>query len=230
MKMGMQARKEGEIYLLKNTFLMKLYRYYKKNIFWGYINELKRAFRGCESFIELGCGPDSPTQYIEKTVNKIGVDIHEPWLNESKKRNLFNKYILADIRNVFELPLPETDCVMLLDVIEHLEKEEGIEILENAEKFAKKTVIVSTPNGFMKQEPVEWDPYSEHKCGWTKNDFEKRGYKVIGISGWKKLKKEGGYMRYTPEIICFILSEISQFFVRNNPEHAFEILAIKRIK
>ena len=209
--------------------IMRLYRYYKRNIFWGYISELKRMFKGCETLIELGCGPDSPTQHLDKDIDKIGVDIHEPWLIESKKRRLFNKYVLADIRTIFDNPFPFPDCFMILDVIEHLQKEEGIKLLENAEKTTKKAVIVSTPNGFMEQKPAKWDPYSEHKSGWTKDDFEERGYKVIGINGWKKLRKEGGYMRYTPEILCFAISEMSQLFVRNNPNHAFDILAVKRI-
>lgn len=67
------------------------------------------------------------------------------------------------------------DVVLLLDVIEHMEKKEGMAVIELAKKSAKKRVVVFTPDGFMEQHGDAWglggDIWQEHRSGWTGADF-----------------------------------------------------------
>jgi len=78
-----------------------------------------------------------------------------------------------------EVSFPIVDSIFLLDVIEHMEKPEGIEVLEKAKQAVRKQVIVFTPNGFLEQTSDEWglgSPYWQtHRSGWKVSDF----------SGWE---------------------------------------------
>ncbi|MBN8742713.1 MAG: hypothetical protein J0I24_00240 [Thiomonas arsenitoxydans] len=72
-----------------------------------------------------------------------------------------------------------TDTVFMLDVIEHLEKEDGHKLLAQALRVARKQVVIFTPLGFMPQhytESVSWEgvTHSElqnHRSGWEPNEF-----------------------------------------------------------
>lgn len=72
------------------------------------------------------------------------------------------------------------DSVFLLDVIEHFEKEDGYALLRQAERIARKQIVVITPLGFMPQhaeadEADGWGlsgtAYQEHRSGWLPEDF-----------------------------------------------------------
>jgi len=72
------------------------------------------------------------------------------------------------------------DQILIIDVIEHMERGEGIEVIKLAMERATKRVVVFTPLGFMKQsfETDQPDPYGmqgqywqTHRSGWTPDDF-----------------------------------------------------------
>ena len=72
------------------------------------------------------------------------------------------------------------DTIFLLDVIEHIEKEEGKALLEEALRVARVQVVVYTPLGFMPHEvhdtPSDWGdiPHGstqKHLSGWTPQEF-----------------------------------------------------------
>ena len=73
------------------------------------------------------------------------------------------------------------DTVFLLDVIEHLEKDTGQELLRQARRVARVQVVVFTPLGFMphhfSEVPSEWGAIEygdlqNHRSGWIPDEFE----------------------------------------------------------
>lgn len=86
--------------------------------------------------------------------------------------------------------VPSKATVLFLDVLEHLTRLEGEAILKLLERF--KRVVLSTPDGFMPQEPKEEgekDPWGydgwkwqKHVSGWRREDFQ--GWTV---TRWGKL-------------------------------------------
>jgi len=77
-------------------------------------------------------------------------------------------------------PEKSVDTVFLVDVIEHLDKQEGIELLKQTENIARKQIVIFTPLGFMPQcHPNGVDAWGlnggswqEHKSGWLPEDFD----------------------------------------------------------
>lgn len=72
------------------------------------------------------------------------------------------------------------DTVYLIDVIEHLIKEEGEELLARTEKIAKKQIIIFTPLEYIEQKSLPGNKdawgfngtdWQEHKSVWTPDDF-----------------------------------------------------------
>lgn len=73
------------------------------------------------------------------------------------------------------------DSVYLIDVIEHLPKDEGAELLKRTERIVRKQIVIFTPLGMVKQETLDggkdaWGlngaEYQEHKSGWLPEDFD----------------------------------------------------------
>lgn len=67
------------------------------------------------------------------------------------------------------------EAVYLLDVIEHMEKDEGRQVLALAQQVATVQVIVFTPDGFKEQTTDNWGyeghAWQTHRSGWTQDDF-----------------------------------------------------------
>lgn len=81
------------------------------------------------------------------------------------------------------IPDESFDSVFLIDVIEHLEKEDGVQLLKEMERIACRQVLLFTPLGFMPQHYEVGDTdawglngteYQEHKSGWEPEDFDDR--------------------------------------------------------
>ncbi len=67
------------------------------------------------------------------------------------------------------------DSIVMLDVIEHMEKTVGKTVLKLAEEKAKSQVVIYTPFGFKPQEGDAWGlnghEWQRHRSGWTPDEF-----------------------------------------------------------
>lgn len=189
---------------------------------------LQKELKDCKNVLDLGCGEKSPLRFLKddpsfKDLHSVGVDIFTPYILKNIEENkIHSEYIN---KNIFEIDFPEKsfDCALLLDVIEHFKREDFLNFFPKLEKIAKKIIII-TPNGFVKQDIYDNNPYQIHKSGWTVEDLEKLGFKCYGMSGLKSIKK----LKIKPLFLETIASDISQLFIFNKPKLAFHIIAIKK--
>jgi hypothetical protein len=76
-------------------------------------------------------------------------------------------------------PDKSVDVITIIDVIEHLPKDEGMMLLLKTQEKCKKAIVIFTPLGFMPQcHPdgidawgLKGGEYQEHKSGWLPSDF-----------------------------------------------------------
>jgi ubiquinone/menaquinone biosynthesis C-methylase UbiE len=195
----------------------------------NFIDILKKELKNCHSILELGCGKSSPLQNLKGQHYKVGVDLYEPYLAESKKARIHDRYIKADIRKI-NFKKNSFDAVVLLDVLEHLTKDEGNSLIGKMEKWAKKKMIVFTPNGYVCQEEYDKNKLQLHKSGWNVNEFKKACFKVYGINGWKFLRGFRARIRFHPKLLWEIISNLTQRFTYKHPEYAFQLFCTKDIK
>ena len=202
----------------------------KRDIFY---EEVERAIRpeSIHSLLDIGCGSDSPIQFFKhRPALTVGVDGFQPSIEKSKKKNIHDQYEcihLMDIDTVFS---PKSfDCVLSIDVIEHFEKRQGVELLKKMEDVASKSVVLVTPNGFLPQEAHSGNAYQKHLSGWNVEEMQRNGYEVYGLNGWKPLLGEYAQPKLKPARLWRMLSRLSQPFVFNHPEKAFHLLCIKNL-
>lgn len=199
-----------------------------RKIFPGVTEYLKNELQGCESVLDLGCGYNSPIQYC-KVPFSVGVELFEPYLKESKKKGIHNKYIKADIRKI-EFKPKSFDAVIAVEVLEHLTKEEGHKLIANMERWARKKIIISTPNGYLYQTEVDGNLLQEHKSGWSVEELKNLGFKVRGLNGFKPLRGYAATIKYKPKFLWRIISDLTQKITYYYPKLAFQLFAVKEIK
>ncbi len=135
--------------------------------------------------VVLDLGPGICPQPFVRPYVHICVDAHRPYLERLKKESLEDpKYVLINAtwdQVITLLPDKSVDTVFALDFIEHLEKEDGLRMLREAERVARRQVVVYTPHGFFPQtydDPHKHDRWGmdggywqTHRSGWEFEDF-----------------------------------------------------------
>lgn len=195
-------------------------------LFWN----LDRLLRDCGSVLDLGCGESSPLVRIKKRFISVGVDAYLPSIVKSKKLKIHDRYIYCDLLSIDKKIKPKSfDVVILLDVVEHFPKRDGLWLLKQAESIARKKVVVLTPNPYYRQDKLGGNPYQLHKSGWKLIEFQNRGYHVHGLRGWKSLRREYATIYLKPWLFWALLAFFSEPLLYFWPEASYHLLAVKRV-
>lgn len=114
--------------------------------------------------------------------NMALLDAHAPYMAAHKIPEGIVQYV-GDLRRV--LPTIRScafDAVLAIDLIEHLDKGDGIEALGEWKRIADQRVIVFTPEGFMPQDTDHYglgaEHWQTHRSGWSVEDLANHGFKV----------------------------------------------------
>jgi SAM-dependent methyltransferase len=200
---------------------------------------LQRELSDCKTVLDLGCGPDSPIQFCKNVKYSVGVEIFDKYLKESKKKKIHNKYLK---KNILDLDFEENsfDAVILIEVLEHLPPAIGRKIIKNAGKWAKKKLVITSPNGFVEQKAVDNNPWQKHLSGWDYKKMRSLGFKSRGLAGLRSLRQEVendtmgddlmSSIRLKPRVFWFFIASLSQSFVYWIPGLAFELFSVKHKK
>jgi len=194
-------------------------------------NFLVKELKDCSSVLDLGCGPHSPLGRIKDRLRpdlySVGVDDFDPYLEENKKNKIHSEYIKSNILDI-NFPEKSFDCAILLDVIEHFERDDFLKFIPKLERMTKK-IIIFTPNGVVKQDKYDNNAYQVHKSGWTVKDMRELGFKCLGVCGLKIIRGELAVTKIRPIIIGNMISNITEPFIYNKPEFAFSLMCVKNI-
>ena len=214
--------------------MIKILKKINKYIFEEFINEYYLLLdheidANIGTLLDVGCGDSSKMERIAQRLKcSVGVDNYEPRLSQGAKNNIYTEYKKMDVLEIGKYFKPNSfDCVMASDVIEHLSKEDGRTLLEQMEKIARKKIIVFTPNGFLKQTAYDGNILQIHISGWEVDEMRNLGYRIIGVNGLKYLRGERTNIKWWPRPLWFRISLLSQLFVKNNPDLAFQIFCVK---
>ncbi|MGQ4876435.1 MAG: class I SAM-dependent methyltransferase [Promethearchaeia archaeon] len=192
---------------------------------------LDNQLKDCNSILDLGCGRGSILALIKRGIYTVGVDIYQEYIDLSKKQGIHDDYFCYDILKIDEIIEPKSfDCILLLDVIEHLNFKDGLKLLLKMEKIAKKKIIITTPNGFLPQKEYHGNPYQIHKSGWNTFIFKRLGFKVYGYFGLKFIRGERGKIKLKPINFWRLISDLSNKFIKYLPYFSFKLCCIKEFK
>lgn len=195
-----------------------------------YYKELEKNIVGHgETLLDVGCGAESPIRgFSFKIPTTVGVDAHAKSVERSKELGIHRDYRVMDIRKIGEqFATKSFDIVLLSDVIEHLNKEDGLRLMKDAETIARKRVIIFTPNGFLTQTPEDDNLHQTHLSGWSPKEMRSFGYRISGINGLRFLRTEYARIAWKPEAVWGKISLLSQMIANPFPSLAFQILCVK---
>ncbi|MGD0817567.1 MAG: class I SAM-dependent methyltransferase [Methanomassiliicoccales archaeon] len=146
--------------------------------------EARKLVRATSTVLDIGCGI-RPQDFFEPDIH-ICLDPHEEYLNHLAK-NLTNekKRHVMTIKGDWALapkifPSRSVDSLFLLDIIEHVDKEQAIQFLKECEDLVREQIVIFTPLGFLPQELEEsgldgWGlhggEWQVHRSGWMPEDF-----------------------------------------------------------
>lgn len=134
------------------------------------------------TILDVACGLSFKSKYIPAQI-RVGVDIYDEYFKHIET-DVPYAVVKYDVRKLKDIFVPKSfDLVIALDIIEHLEKEESLELIKQCEEIAKLGVIIETPKGYIPQnldiQGHGGNEWQTHRSGWEPEDLENLGYKVV---------------------------------------------------
>lgn len=146
------------------------------------LEAIEKVVKKTEVVVDIGCGI-VPMNYFRPKLHILV----EPWKEYSDilaYRHSGDKSVIiirtGAIEALSQFADNSVDSIFLLDVIEHLEKEVGRQVIIESERVAREQIVIFTPLGFMPQhmESNQADGWGlggstvqEHRSGWELEDF-----------------------------------------------------------
>jgi SAM-dependent methyltransferase len=223
--------------MFHNRLIKYLYHSPLSLVFPTSVRRLKAELKDCATVLDLGCGPSSPLQYVENLDRSVGVEAYKAYVEQSKKNKIHDEYIEENI-NTLDFKAGEFDAIILIGVLEHIERDEGLKLIEKCKKWASKKIIVTTPNGFIEQKSLDGNPLQVHLSGWLVKELAALGFRIRGLCGLKWLRQEVDAegmgddllvtMRFRPRLFWFVISTITVPLTYFFPRTAFDLFCVWR--
>ena len=103
-----------------------------------------------------------------------GVDIFLTYLRKAK--HVYDDVVLCDIRY---LPIRKAELALLIGVLEHLEKEEGMKLLDELKRICDGIVLLSPFRWHPLHPELDRNPYQKNRSAWLPSGLKRLGFKVI---------------------------------------------------
>ena len=200
-------------------------------------SELAKSLRDCDSVLDLGCGPKSPVRNITWMSRRVGVEAFHPYVETARLNQTHDEIWDTSILGL-DIEENSFDAVTLIDVIEHMTREDAQKTITLAKFIARKKVVINSPNGFIAQEALDGNELQKHLSGWVLPDMKALNFEVRGLAGLKVLRREvdNGSMgddllttiRFRPRFLWFIVSTLSQPMTYLIPRFAFSLFSVYR--
>ena len=158
-----------------------------------------RLDKQAKSILDVGCGKGEPMTFINKDgkFDVTGIDLFQPYLEEAERKSVYRRLMIG---NALSLPFENKtfEVVICMEVLEHLEEREGIVLLSELERVAKKQILLTTPIGKYEQQAYDGNRYQEHKFIWTTRAIRSQGYKIwgTGIKGLPRKEIRSQFIRF----------------------------------
>jgi len=141
---------------------------------------LSRTIGSCGVLVDLGCGGGKWGPCLASACDYlIGVDADMEKLEKAAKKGVYNELIWEDVR---EYNPPPSSCVSMCQVIEHLEKEEGMELLRKLDSVCSR-IALTTPASFRPSDTG----LMAHRSLWKVEDFLALGFRTVLLRNWDKI-------------------------------------------
>jgi hypothetical protein len=142
---------------------------------------IKERLLPTKILVDLGVGV-RPNFFVGQEFT-VCVELYKPYLEHLKKNLVGENLVLVEedaLSFLKKQPSKSIETIISTDLIEHLSREDGLELISEIERTVRKQAIVVTPRGFMPQEIHEEDDdgwgfvgnlLQNHVSAWEPEDF-----------------------------------------------------------
>lgn len=120
----------------------------------------------CREYLELWDGRYDYSQFLRRI---DGVEVFAEYITPLHEF-VYDRMYIGDIVEVLDEIEPTYELVLLIDVLEHFEKQRG-EMLLRSMLQRNEGVLVSTPREPSSQKAVFGNPYEIHRSRWTREEL-----------------------------------------------------------
>jgi len=152
-----------------------------------------KSFKNVSTVLDLGCGAGTYIKLFKedseilKKSTWTGIEVWKPYIEKYNLSERYNSIINEDIRNLNFQNLGNFDLCFIGDVLEHVTKDQSIEIVNNVLNFCN-YVIISIPIGHWPQDEIENNPFEIHvKDDWSDLEVKESFPFIIGSAIDKKI-------------------------------------------
>ncbi len=159
------------------------------------------------------------------------IEIYKPYIKDFH-RYFYSNIYNDDLINFFGVNTKKYDLIIFGDVIEHLQKNDGIDVIRKA-LLMSEYVLINIPIGkFWEQIALEDNINQAHNSVWYINDFRKLGFAKIKVFRDYQLRKFAVIVLSARKISLRKLYKLKygkHFFIKNFIKHylGFRNLVIK---
>jgi hypothetical protein len=155
----------------------------------------------CRSVLDVGTGLMRSLEAMPcKT--KVGLEVHRPYL---ESRELSDAVPLnASALEIERLFVPgAVDLVTLIDVLEHFDQAEALEVLRQVEVVAQRRIVLFTPRGAFPHGGHDsfglgGEEFQRHRSIWEPGDLARLGYRVAVLEGFHDSRNESFVRAFGP--------------------------------
>jgi len=104
-----------------------------------------------------------------------GIEVYPGYIGPIQKL-IYDKIFIGEANNIIDdLPIDVYDMIIMADVIEHMTKEIGSELLSKIYKKSKCAFITTPKNVIISGKSMNYNPYETHICEWSIDELSKYG-------------------------------------------------------
>lgn len=148
---------------------------------------VKYVIQSSKSVLDIGCGIGDYLKYTSPDIKVTAVEPHLPYLEIAKEKTPWVSFHNTDGISFLSNTGEKFDCILLIDVVEHLGEEESIRLVNLAAEHSSKIVFAQIPIGHHEQDGDVWNLGGEywqtHRSTWTQKNIDKLGFSYVEI--WK---------------------------------------------
>ncbi len=153
---------------------------------------VKSAIEPAESVLDIGCGIGKFLQFTSPNQRVIGVEPHFPYIEEAKKIAPWAEFRNTDALSFFTNTDENFDCVLLIDVVEHLPEKDATKMVELAKSHCKEILFSFIPYGIHLQTEDAWGKEGEywqtHRSTWDETNIDALDFSYWTV--WKGFFRE----------------------------------------
>lgn len=154
---------------------------------WHQLNEIMEliALANPKSVLDVGVGFgkygflsreylelwDGRQKYSDWQRRIDGIEVCEGYLTPVHDF-VYDRIYLGDAAEIIPTLQMRYDLILLVDILEHFDHEEGVKLLSDCQRVGK-GILISTPKNVTYQQDAFGNPHEAHKCQWREHHFRR---------------------------------------------------------